>query len=276
MHLALLLTLGFGFAFACQLPSEWRPLSEGCRAELAEIIVYAKVLAIHEEPYASSLYNYLPYQKHERAEDALLYAAEVELLCDQAWGSMLEVPAGSRLNLTGLGYFSCQSHTVMENNSYIFFLRMDENYNILPHGVNFQDAIFPDTLENRRLFSSLFQFSNCSGGQTMHNFNSDWESQEDSRLLCSSVQKVLFEEEERVGQLEERVAELERKNEQLKERVGKLRHSLRKARKVSRRAERERLELQERLKTAERHVGHHLNAISPQHSPPRHRYTHGL
>lgn len=123
MHLALLLTLGFGFAFACQLPSEWRPLSEGCRAELAEIIVYAKVLAIHEEPYASSLYNYLPYQKHERAEDALLYAAEVELLCDQAWGSMLEVPAGSRLNLTGLGYFSCQSHTVMENNSYIFFLR---------------------------------------------------------------------------------------------------------------------------------------------------------
>ncbi|RXN25714.1 coiled-coil domain-containing 3 [Labeo rohita] len=182
MHLALLLTLCFGFAFACQLPSEWRPLSEGCRAELAEIIVYAKVLAIHEEPYASSLYNYLPYQKHERAEDALLYAAEVELLCDQAWGSMLEVPAGSRLNLTGLGYFSCQSHTVMENNSYIFFLRMDENYNILPHGVNFQDAIFPDTLENRRLFSSLFQFSNCSGGQTMHNFNSDWESQEDSRV----------------------------------------------------------------------------------------------
>lgn len=123
MHLALLLTLGFGFAFACQLPSEWRPLSESCRAELAEIIVYAKVLAIHEEPYASSLYNYLPYQKHERAEDALLYAAEVEMLCDQAWGSMLEVPAGSRLNLTGLGYFSCHSHTVMKNNSYIFFLR---------------------------------------------------------------------------------------------------------------------------------------------------------
>ncbi|KAK5849107.1 hypothetical protein PBY51_008775 [Eleginops maclovinus] len=67
------------------------------------------------------------------------------MLCDQAWGSMLEVPSGSRLNLTGLGYLSCQSHTVMENNSYFFFLRMDENYNILPHGVNFQDAIFQDT-----------------------------------------------------------------------------------------------------------------------------------
>ncbi|XP_051974687.1 coiled-coil domain-containing protein 3a [Xyrauchen texanus] len=275
MHLAFLLTLNFWVVFACQLPTEWRPLSEGCRAELAEIIVYAKVLAIHEEPYASSLYNYLPYQQQERAEDGLLYVAEVELLCDQAWGSMLEVPAGSRLNLTGLGYFSCQSHTVIENNSYIFFLRMDENYNMLPHGVNFQDAIFPDTLENRQMFSSLFQFSNCSGGQMMHNFNSDWESQEDSRLLCASVQKVLFEEEERVGQLQERVAELERKNKQLKERVGKLRHSLRKTRKASRRAERERQDMQECLNTAERQAGHHLNAIPPQHSPSRHRYTHG-
>lgn len=36
-------------ARACQLPSEWRPLSEGCRAELAETIVYAKVLALHPE-----------------------------------------------------------------------------------------------------------------------------------------------------------------------------------------------------------------------------------
>ncbi|TRY55452.1 hypothetical protein DNTS_004886 [Danionella cerebrum] len=276
MHFALLLTLGFWGALACQLPSEWRPLSEGCRAELAEIIVYAKVLAIHEEPYASSLYNYLPFQRHERAEDALLYAAEVELLCDQAWGSMLEVPAGSRINLTGLGYFSCQSHTVMENNSYIFFLRMDENYNILPHGVNFQDAIFPDTPENRRQFSSLFQFSNCSTGHTMQSFNSDWESQEDSRLLCSSMQKVLFEEEERVGHLQEQVAELERKNRQLKERVGKLRHSLRRARKVLRHEEQERQKLQERLMMAERYAGHHLNAIPPQHNPPRHRYMHGL
>lgn len=128
---ALLMALGLllcplGLATACQLPTEWRPLSEGCRAELAEIIVYAKVLAIHEEPYAASLFNYLPYQfEQERAAAAegLLYAAEVEMLCDQAWGSMLEVPAGSRLNLTGLGYFSCQSHTVMVNESYIFFLR---------------------------------------------------------------------------------------------------------------------------------------------------------
>lgn len=141
MHSAALLLAALGvfarrdaFTHACQLPSEWRPLSEGCRAELAEIIVYARVLAIHREPLggggggggAGSLYNSLPLgfgYGYEGAEEGLLYSAEVELLCDQAWGSMLEVPSGSRLNLTGLGYLSCQSHTVMENYSYFFFLR---------------------------------------------------------------------------------------------------------------------------------------------------------
>ncbi|XP_048668626.1 coiled-coil domain-containing protein 3 isoform X2 [Marmota marmota marmota] len=171
-------------ARACQLPSDWRPLSEGCRAELAETIVYAKVLALHpEEP---GLYNYLPWQYHA-GQGGLFYSAEVEMLCDQAWGSMLEVPAGSRLNLTGLGYFSCHSHTVVQDYSYFFFLRMDENYNLLPHGVNFQDAIFPDTQENRRMFSSLFQFSNCSQGQQLVAFSSDWEIQEDNRDILMGI-----------------------------------------------------------------------------------------
>ncbi|XP_055152598.1 coiled-coil domain-containing protein 3 isoform X2 [Symphalangus syndactylus] len=167
-------------ARACQLPSEWRPLSEGCRAELAETIVYARVLALH--PEAPGLYNHLPWQYHA-GQGSLFYSAEVEMLCDQAWGSMLEVPAGSRLNLTGLGYFSCHSHTVVQDYSYFFFLRMDENYNLFPHGVNFQDAIFPDTQENRRMFSSLFQFSNCSQGQQLATFSSDWEIQEDNRQI---------------------------------------------------------------------------------------------
>ncbi|XP_054948391.1 coiled-coil domain-containing protein 3 isoform X2 [Pan paniscus] len=171
-------------ARACQLPSEWRPLSEGCRAELAETIVYARVLALH--PEAPGLYNHLPWQYHA-GQGGLFYSAEVEMLCDQAWGSMLEVPAGSRLNLTGLGYFSCHSHTVVQDYSYFFFLRMDENYNLLPHGVNFQDAIFPDTQENRRMFSSLFQFSNCSQGQQLATFSSDWEIQEDNRTESCSV-----------------------------------------------------------------------------------------
>ncbi|XP_028255202.1 coiled-coil domain-containing protein 3a [Parambassis ranga] len=259
------------FTHGCQLPSEWRPLSEGCRAELAEIIVYARVLAIHREPLGAgvgSLYNSLPFgfgYGYEGAEEGLLYSAEVELLCDQAWGSMLEVPSGSRLNLTGLGYLSCQSHTVMENYSYFFFLRMDENYNILPHGVNFQDAIFPDTTENRRTFSSLFQFSNCSqGSQPFHTFSPEWDTQEDSRLLCSSVQAALFEEEERSRKLQERLAVAERRNRQLKERVRKVKRSLRNARKAIRKAEQEAQELQEKLKATERRAGHHLNAITQE------------
>uniref|UniRef100_A0A8C3AJU0 Coiled-coil domain containing 3a n=1 Tax=Cyclopterus lumpus TaxID=8103 RepID=A0A8C3AJU0_CYCLU len=229
------------FTHGCQLPSEWRPLSEGCRAELAEIIVYARVLAIHREPLGGgpgSLYNSLPVgfgYGYEGAEEGLLYSAEVELLCDQAWGSMLEVPTGSRLNLTGLGYLSCQSHTVMENYSYFFFLRMDDNYNILPHGVNFQDAIFADTSDNRRMFSSLFQFSNCTqGSQPFHTFSPEWDTQEDSRLLCSSVQAALFEEEERGRKMQERLAAAERRNRQLKERVRKVKRSLGNARKAAR------------------------------------------
>lgn len=70
-----------------------------------------------------------------------------------------------------------------ETFSSIFGCRMDENYNLLPHGVNFQDAIFLDTTENRRTFSSLFQFSNCSqGSQPFHTFSPEWDTQEDSRV----------------------------------------------------------------------------------------------
>ncbi|KAM4712208.1 coiled-coil domain-containing protein 3a isoform 1-T1 [Anableps anableps] len=260
------------FTHGCQLPSEWRPLSEGCRAELAEIIVYARVLAIHREPLgfgAGNMHNSLPFgYSYLNAEEGLLYSAEVELLCDQAWGSMLEVPSGSRLNLTGLGYLSCQSHTVMENYSYFFFLRMDENYSLLPHDVNFQDAVFPDTGENRRTFSSLFQFSNCSQGtQPFHTFSPEWDTQEDSRLLCSSVQLALFEEEERSRKLQERLAAAERRNRQLKERVGKVKRSLRNARKAARKAEQEARELQEKLQAAERRAGRHLNAVRLEEPP---------
>ncbi|KAM3832534.1 coiled-coil domain-containing protein 3 [Vipera latastei] len=225
-----LLFLGqqLGRSLACQLPSDWRPLSEGCRAELAATIVYAKVLALHQDMY--SMYNYLPWQ-YEAMDGGLFYSAEIEMLCDQAWGSMLEVPAGSRLNLTGLGYFSCHSHTVMQDYSYFFFLRMDENYNLLPHGVNFQDAIFPDTQENRRIFSSLFQFSNCSQGLHTAMFSSDWEMQEDNRLMCSSLQKALFDEEDHVKKLQQKVASLEKRNKQLQDRVKKVKRLLRQTRK---------------------------------------------
>ncbi|NXV71362.1 CCDC3 protein, partial [Atlantisia rogersi] len=200
-----LLVLGLGLGLGgragggggCQLPAEWRPLSEGCRAELAAIIVYARVLALHPDTYGA--YNYLPWQRGppagpQQGAGGLFYSAEIELLCDQAWGSMLEVPAGSRLNLTGLGYFSCHSHTVMQGYSYFFFLRMDENYILLPHGVNFQEAIFPDTQENRRMFASLFQFSNCSQAQHVLSFSSDWEIQEDNRVRGLFALRCLFSE----------------------------------------------------------------------------------
>ncbi|XP_007561352.1 coiled-coil domain-containing protein 3 [Poecilia formosa] len=208
-------------SWGCQLPHDWRPQTEACRAELAEIIVFAKVLALHKESY--SVYNYLPWQH----DTDLLFSAEIELLCDQSWGSMLEVPAGSRFNVSGLGYLPCFSYSVTENNNYYFFLRMDENYNIIPHGVNFQDPIFPDTPENHRMFASLFQFSNCTPGTQVHSFTPEWEAQEDSRLLCSTVQKALFEEEERVRTLSHRVRTLEKANGHLKEKVKTLKRLLR-------------------------------------------------
>lgn len=106
-----------GSCWGCQLPHDWRPQTEACRAELAQIIVFAKVLALHEESY--SVYNYLQWEPGAN----LFFSAEIELLCDQAWGSMLEVPAGSRFNVTGLGYFPCFSYSVTKNNNYYFFLR---------------------------------------------------------------------------------------------------------------------------------------------------------
>ncbi|XP_028854631.1 coiled-coil domain-containing protein 3 [Denticeps clupeoides] len=221
---ALLLTVSLASGvWSCQLSHDWRPQTEACRAELAEIIVFAKVLAVHKDTY--SLYNYLPWQY----DTDLFFSAEIELLCDQAWGSMLEVPAGSRFNVTGLGYFPCYTYSVTENNSYYFFLRMDENYSIIPHGVNFQDPIFPDTPENHRMFASLFQFSNCTTGTQVHMYTPEWEAQEDSRLLCSTVQKALFEEEERVKTLSQKVKVLEKANNHLRDKVKNMKRLLRQA-----------------------------------------------
>ncbi|XP_072438142.1 coiled-coil domain-containing protein 3-like [Chiloscyllium punctatum] len=225
----ILLLTALGGSWGCQLPHDWRPQSESCRAELAEIIIYAKVLAVHKDTY--SVYNYLPWQY----DTDLFYSAEVELLCDQAWGSMLEMPAGARFNLTGLGYFPCHSYTVMENNTYYFFVRLDENYNIVPHGINFQDPIFPDTTENKRMFASLFQFSNCTSGAPHHTYMPDWELQEDNRLLCSTVQKALYEEEDRVRKLSQKVKSLEKANNHLREKVKRIKRSLRQVKKESKR-----------------------------------------
>ncbi|ETE61692.1 Coiled-coil domain-containing protein 3, partial [Ophiophagus hannah] len=118
---------------------------------------------------------------------------------------------------------------------------MDENYNLLPHGVNFQDAIFPDTQENRRIFSSLFQFSNCSQG--LH------------ALMCSSLQKALFDEEDHVKKLQQKVATLEKRNKQLQDRVKKVKRLLRQTRKNGRHMELVNQKLNEKLSSTGAHLG---------------------
>ncbi|XP_044791027.2 coiled-coil domain-containing protein 3-like isoform X2 [Bubalus bubalis] len=101
---------------------------------------------------------------------------------------------------------------------------MDENYNFLPHGVNLQDAIFPDTQENRRIFSSLFQFSKCSQGQQLATFFSDWEVQEDTRL--QEAQDQLTEAVRCAEKTRDHVQKLEIENVKLqttvKKQVGKI------------------------------------------------------
>uniref|UniRef100_A0A8C5UZU4 Coiled-coil domain containing 3 n=1 Tax=Microcebus murinus TaxID=30608 RepID=A0A8C5UZU4_MICMU len=140
---------------------------------------------------------------------------------------------------------------------------MDENYNLLPHGVNFQDAIFPDTQENRRMFSSLFQFSNCSQGQQLVTFPSDWEIQEDNRVNPRRKSgKALLEEEDHAKKLQQKVAALEKRNRQLRERVKKVKRSLRQARKHGRHLELANRKLGEKLAAGARP---HLNAAG---APP--------
>uniref|UniRef100_A0AAV2M9J0 Uncharacterized protein n=1 Tax=Knipowitschia caucasica TaxID=637954 RepID=A0AAV2M9J0_KNICA len=106
---------------------------------------------------------------------------------------------------------------------------MDEDYNFLPHGVNFQDAIFSDVAENHRMFSSLFQFSNCSrDSQDLSlDLSLDWD--QDSGMLCWAVQKALLEEEEQVQNLTQKVRILEKTNGHLRERVKTLKRQLRQA-----------------------------------------------
>ncbi|NXG64015.1 CCDC3 protein, partial [Hemiprocne comata] len=242
----------------CQLPAEWRPLSEGCRAELAAIIVYARVLALHPDPYGA--YNYLPWQRAvsaRRAEGHML----AESLSVQPWWHLVSqaevhhvTSAGEKVLFSLIVGCPCN-----------LCFRMDENYILLPHGVNFQEAIFPDTQENRRMFASLFQFSNCSQAQHVLSFSSDWEIQEDNRLMCSSVQKALFEEEDRVKKLQQKVATLEKRNKQLRDRVKKVKRSLRQARKNTRHMEQMNRKLSEKLSSAGGQIPY-INSLKQENS----------
>ncbi|CAJ0927879.1 unnamed protein product, partial [Ranitomeya imitator] len=100
---------------------------------------------------------------------------------------------------------------------------MDENYNLLPHGVNFQDPIFPT---HRKIIAYLQIYSTGIDPQI---YSPDWEAQEDSRLMCDSVQRALLEEEERSKTLSQKVRFLEKANAHLREKVKNLKRALRQA-----------------------------------------------
>lgn len=91
------------------------------------------------------------------------------------------------------------------------------------------------------------------------------------QLMCSSVQKALFEEEDHVKKLQQKVATLEKRNRQLRERVKKVKRSLRQARKNSRHLELVNQKLNEKLAGAG--AQQHLNAL--RREPPRAPYLHG-
>ncbi|KAB0381932.1 hypothetical protein FD755_003849 [Muntiacus reevesi] len=79
-------------------------------------------------------------------------------------------------------------------------------------------------------------------------------------LMCSSVQKALFEEEDHVKKLQQKVATLEKRNKQLRERVKKVKRSLRQARKNGRHLELLNRKLSEKLAAAAGALPH-INAL---------------
>ncbi|KAK2105354.1 Coiled-coil domain-containing protein 3 [Saguinus oedipus] len=83
-------------------------------------------------------------------------------------------------------------------------------------------------------------------------------------LLCSSVQKALFEEEDHVKKLQQKVATLEKRNRQLRERVKKVKRSLRQARKKGRHLELANQKLSEKLAVG---ALPHINAPGPVRAP---------
>ncbi|XP_032893068.1 coiled-coil domain-containing protein 3-like isoform X3 [Amblyraja radiata] len=193
-----------------------------CRAELAENIVYAKVLAVYKKKAITHSEFIIPSIFPEP------YSAEMELLCNPSSHSWQLGATGTRFNLTGLGIADCRSYSlnVIENNTYYFFVRRDENGNLVPHEVNEQDPIFSDTPENKQMFSSIVQFSNCVSGTNLPTYSPELEQQEDNQPICSSVQNALYEEEDRVRMLNQKVKSLEKSINHLREKVKGTKRSL--------------------------------------------------
>ncbi|XP_055504293.1 coiled-coil domain-containing protein 3-like [Leucoraja erinacea] len=201
-----------------------------CRAELAEKIVYAKVLAVYKKKVITHS-EFIPSDYPEP------YSAEFELLCNPSSHRWQLGATGTRFNLTGLGAALCSPYflDVFENNTYYIFVRRDKNGNLVPHEVNEDDPIFPDTPKNKQLFSSIFQFSNCINGTNHQTYSPELEQQEDNQPFCTSVQKALYAEVDRVRMLNEKVKSLEKTINHLRETVKRTKRSLRQVKKESKR-----------------------------------------
>ncbi|XP_032893067.1 coiled-coil domain-containing protein 3-like isoform X2 [Amblyraja radiata] len=200
-----------------------------CRAELAENIVYAKVLAVYKKKAITHSEFIIPSIFPEP------YSAEMELLCNPSSHSWQLGATGTRFNLTGLGIADCRSYSlnVIENNTYYFFVRRDENGNLVPHEVNEQDPIFSDTPENKQMFSSIVQFSNCVSGTNLPTYSPELEQQEDNQPPCSIEQMALYEKVDQVRMLNQKVKSLEKSINHLREKVKGTKRSLRQVKKES-------------------------------------------
>ncbi|KAK2493245.1 hypothetical protein MC885_015689 [Smutsia gigantea] len=82
-------------------------------------------------------------------------------------------------------------------------------------------------------------------------------------LMCSSVQKALFEEEDHVKKLQQKVAALEKRNKRLRDRVAKVKRSLRQARKSGRHLELVNQKLSEKLAAVAGAIPH-INALGQE------------
>ncbi|XP_055504135.1 coiled-coil domain-containing protein 3-like [Leucoraja erinacea] len=242
---ALLLLTVVGEVWTCIqfMESGKKRQSELCRLQLVSAIVYGKVVAINKNPHKESN-KVAPKDPIVNATGDLdlvaipskeTYSAVVEPLCDvhrRHWFNW-QMPTGS-FQLTGLGDFDCHSYTVVENNTYFFLIRVGGGRYLVPDGSRDENPIFPDTPENRKMFFSHFQFSNCDFG-TNQTYPTEWELQEHIRNVCSRVQKALHEVEDLERLLENKVKSLEKSINHLREKVKGTKRSLRQVKKESKR-----------------------------------------
>ncbi|XP_055504105.1 coiled-coil domain-containing protein 3-like [Leucoraja erinacea] len=193
----------------CQIPPSRSggPQSDLSRAKQADTIVYGKVLAIYKDAHSGIRHYFTPNT----------YSAEVQLLCNPSSHSSKLGATGSRFNLTRLGHVFCRLYSaeVIENNSYYFFIRNNENGKFELDAVDNAAPIFPDTSKNKQMFTSHFQFSNCASGTNLRTCSPEWEPQVVDLSHCRKLRRALYKKEELVRMLKQNVVSLKKSNNYL-------------------------------------------------------------